>query len=82
MPPAKKKSAKKKEVTVDELWAQSKNEIKNEPKKYSMSAAFEVGNAIDHPSFGLGFVQMVFDKTKMKVLFEDSIKILVHSQEK
>ena len=48
-----------------------------EPFAYNQSVSYEERQAIEHPTFGLGFVRKVIDSAKIEVVFEHQIKILV-----
>ena len=44
---------------------------------YDQDASYQVGHAIEHPTFGLGFVRKVIGDTKMEVVFEQATKRLI-----
>ena len=48
-------------------------------RAYSMRDAYAIGELVEHPRFGLGFVLDVVDATKCGVLFADGRKVLVMS---
>lgn len=43
---------------------------------YSMDVQVKVNNLINHPTFGLGLVQLVVGDRKVEVLFEDGKKVM------
>jgi hypothetical protein len=43
---------------------------------YAMSGTFQAGDVINHPTFGLGYVQKFIKPNMIEVLFQDSIKNL------
>jgi hypothetical protein len=47
-------------------------------KPYSMNDSFSVGDLINHPSFGLGAVDLTREPNKMEVVFREGRKVLVH----
>lgn len=47
------------------------------PLDYDPSEAYKENQAVAHPVFGLGFVRKVIDASKVEVVFEDEVKILV-----
>jgi hypothetical protein len=49
---------------------------------YNPAVAYSENQAIVHPSFGLGFVHKVIDKSKMEVVFEHGVKTLVMNRQK
>lgn len=67
----------KKAVNVNDLWASEIAKSNGSSKKYTIRESFEVGDLIDHKSFGPGVVQALVDG-KIEVLFQHEIKILVH----
>jgi pyruvate/2-oxoglutarate dehydrogenase complex dihydrolipoamide acyltransferase (E2) component len=46
-------------------------------RPYSMRQSFALGEVIEHPSFGIGFVVDVLDATKVGILFEGGRRVLV-----
>jgi hypothetical protein len=44
---------------------------------YSIKGVYETGQALNHSTFGVGFVTRVIPPNKIEVLFESSIKILI-----
>lgn len=48
-------------------------------KPYSMSSSFAAGDLINHPSFGLGAVELTRPPNKMEVIFREGRKTLVHN---
>lgn len=57
--------------------AMKKNDTKHFP--YSTKTKFQMGDVIDHPKFGPGVVDRVFDSNKMEVIFQQDVKTLVHN---
>ena len=49
-------------------------------KTYSMAAAFDKGDVMQHSHFGVGIVQQLKDATKVEVLFEHSLRVLLHNK--
>ena len=47
------------------------------PRLYNMKEEYREGEVLEHPRFGLGFVNRVLSPTKMSVLFEFQLKTLV-----
>lgn len=60
-------------------WTDLRDKAAGKPTPYNMKVAFEVGNALEHPKFGLGFV---IDMTgqSIHVIFEDAERSLVHNR--
>src|SRR5215470_3290865 len=50
------------------------------PKSYSPKETYQPGDVVQHPSFGLGVTTAVKDGTKIEVLFEGGVKLLIHGQ--
>lgn len=67
----------KKAVNVNDLWASEIAKSNGSSKKYTIRDLFEIGDLIDHKSFGPGVVQAFVDG-KIEVLFQHEIKLLVH----
>jgi len=44
------------------------------PSAYSMERAFRTGDVIDHPAFGLGYVQKLMKPSTMEVRFKDAVR--------
>jgi len=74
----KKSSAKSSSIPVADLWAQQVNKAKGPSRNYNVKSLFVAGDLIEHPTFGTGIVDRVFDRTKMEVIFRDNIRTLVH----
>ena len=49
-------------------------------KTYSSKDRYELGDVVDHPSFGFGVATGIKDGTKIEVLFESGLKLLVHGR--
>jgi len=59
-------------------WRQASSQVK--PLSYQKSAGYSEGESLRHPVFGLGFVRKVLSSTKMEVVFEKEVKVLVMNQ--
>lgn len=53
-----------------------------EPLPYNPGASYSEKQIISHPTFGLGFVRKVIDASKVEVVFEREMKILVMNRPK
>ena len=49
-------------------------------KPYSPKDTYQQGDVLKHPNFGVGVTTAVKDATKIEVLFEGGMKLLVHGQ--
>jgi hypothetical protein len=49
-------------------------------KRYSPADKYETGDVLDHPTFGVGAVVAVKDTTKIEVLFNGGVRMLVHGR--
>jgi len=67
------------EVPLSQVWEETLERSKATKKTYSPKACFVIGDVLDHPTFGIGIVEKVFDKNKMEVLFKDNFKTLIHN---
>lgn len=74
-----RKTGSRKSVSVGELWTQELSKASGKPKPYTIRELFEIGDIIDHKSFGPGIVQSSAND-KIEVLFQHEIKILVHGK--
>jgi len=46
-------------------------------KRYSPKDKYSPGDVVEHPTFGIGVARSPRDGTKIEVLFEDGLKVLV-----
>ena len=53
-----------------------------EPLPYDSSASYSEKQIVSHPTFGLGFVRKVIDNSKIEVVFEYEVKVLVMNRPK
>jgi hypothetical protein len=53
-----------------------------EPLDYHPSGQYRENQAVAHPTFGIGFVRKVINPSKMEVVFEREVKILVMNRAK
>ncbi len=49
-------------------------------KPYSPKDTYELGDVLEHPSFGRGIATAVKDGSKIEVLFETGSRLLVHGR--
>ena len=49
-------------------------------KSYSSKDKYSTGDVMEHPSFGFGVTTNVKDGTKIEVLFEVGLKVLIHGR--
>ena len=47
---------------------------------YSIHKTFEVGQLVNHPKFGEGYVKEAITAQKLCVLFRDGPRTLIHAQ--
>jgi hypothetical protein len=74
----KKKSTKKATSSVAK-WQQLRDSHGGGSANYNMKTSFEIGAALQHPKFGLGFV-IGASIQAIHVVFEDSERSLVHNR--
>ena len=53
-----------------------------EPLLYDPGASYSENQAVSHPTFGLGFVRKVIDTSKVEIVFEREVKILIMNRPK
>ena len=78
----KKKTTRKrkKTLTQEETWESLRIKIGiDKMSPYSMKSKFDVDTALDHKTFGLGFIVTVEAK-KVEVCFKEYNKFLVHNR--
>jgi len=72
-PPRPRRPSKSKvppEVAAGEAWRQVESMVEAAAKiPYAMDRAYEKGEVIEHPQFGVGVVVTVLSPTKIEVLF-------------
>ena len=75
------KRVKAEVIPLSVEWNKQLGESKDKASRtYSMAHAFGKGDLLEHPNFGVGVVQNVKDPTKVEVLFENSLKVLIHNK--
>ncbi len=75
----KKTSAPAGGARVFAQWMANREEMnaaERVPVPYSFRETYGPGQPLDHPKFGLGFVQKIIPPNKMEVMFETEIKTL------
>lgn len=66
-------------VRVREVWEQKRQALRGKvPLNYNVKEVFKLGDVIQHPQFGMGFVEEVKKGGKITVLFSETEKILIH----
>jgi len=75
-----KKTTKKSDALPKAVWGEAMSIAKGPSQPYKMSNEFEKGDVIDHPMFGRGIVEELISDNKIKVLFEESGKLLAHNR--
>lgn len=66
--------------SVGELWTKALNRSTAGAKAYTIKGSFQMGDLIDHPTFGQGVVEKLIDDNKIEVLFQDDIRTLMHKK--
>lgn len=62
----------------EEIWNRCMQNASEKKKTvYTLSGAYKLDDVIDHGSFGLGVVTLLFAKDKMQVTFKEGEKMLV-----
>jgi hypothetical protein len=80
----KKTSAPQGGARVFALWMKGREELTaagGQARPYRLQEGYQSGEAIDHPKFGLGFIQKIIPPGKMEVMFENEIKTLAMNTE-
>ncbi|MCC7440540.1 MAG: hypothetical protein IT285_02840 [Bdellovibrionales bacterium] len=77
--PAKPTRARAVKVTVEETWGKVAAQKRAQPgKPYHAQTPFLTGDKVMHPKFGEGFVEELVHPNKVKVLFKDDVRVLIH----
>jgi len=72
-------SARGKKASVLDEW-EDKVKSSTEPSvKYSPKTSFNIGQLVDHPKYGTGVVERKIDSNKIEILFEKTLKTLMHN---
>lgn len=66
--------------SVGEMWTKAVNKSTGGSKAYTIRGSFQMGDLIDHPTFGQGIVEKLIDDNKIEVLFQDDIRTLMHKK--
>jgi len=75
----RKTPAERAVVKVAEVWEKKMGENKSSPMiPYTVKSVFKQGDVIQHPSFGVGFVEEVRKGGKIAVMFKEAERVLVH----
>jgi len=87
--PSKRKAAgksstprtKRTVLSFQEVWREALETAGNpEPKPYSIRTAFDLGQVIEHPTFGVGIIQKRLHPDKIQVIFQDDERTLIHNR--
>jgi hypothetical protein len=66
-------------IPVEVEWREQLKSKEGMPsKQYTPTQEFQVGDVIEHPTFGCGIVKSLKDSNKFEVLFQRDVKTLVH----
>lgn len=77
---AKAKARGKTTESVGELWTKALNKNTAGAKAYTIKGSFQMGDLIEHPTFGQGVVEKLIDDNKIEVLFQDDVRTLMHKK--
>lgn len=75
-----KVTPKKAAVSSEERWNKAIADAKGIPISYEMSGEYSQGSLIDHHTFGTGIVEELIGDNKIKVIFKDGTKVLIHKR--
>ena len=73
-------AGRKSTETVGEMWTKALNKATQEFKDYTIRGSFQMGDIINHPTFGQGIVEKLIDDNKIEVLFQDDFRTLMHKK--
>lgn len=79
---AKKGTAKTatKKSSPEEMWKKAVSKAKGPAKPYMMTGEYAADDLIDHSAFGQGFVEEAVEPNKIRVVFENGEKVLIHKR--
>ena len=80
--PTRRKStstSRGKKATAFDQWEEKVKHSSEPTTKYSPKTAFEIGQLVDHPKYGTGVVERKIDNNKIEILFEKTLKTLMHN---
>lgn len=75
----KKMSTSQEGLRVFDVWVEKKAALESSgtpAAPYSLKDLYSVGQALDHPKFGLGFVQKIIPPNKIEIMFQTELKVL------
>jgi hypothetical protein len=55
-------------------------DLSRPPRQYGIRESYEPGDRIDHPTLGMGVVQLIAGVGKISVLFDEKTSLLVHER--
>lgn len=68
-------------VSVEAEWKRLMNEAEKAARvKYSPKSILKQGDVVQHPTFGEGIVMRVAHPDKAEILFQNDLKLLIHSR--
>lgn len=74
----KKKGAP--QESISDIWMDKIASATAKSQEYSLRMKFQLGDIIDHPKFGPGFIEKLIDTDKIQVIFRHDIKTLIHNK--
>lgn len=79
-PRQRKASSEDAAHSVEAEWEKLMASHRDHPlKPYSMKTLFELGDKLDHPTFGEGIVGKLIYPNKLEVIFRNDVKVLIHA---
>lgn len=73
--------ASKSTIRLADLWEKRISESKAVvPQKYTIQELFKKNDLLEHIKFGLGVVEEVLGSGKVRVLFKDEERVLIHGK--
>lgn len=68
---------KKAPLSAEDFYTKCHASYDGSAPRYNISQPYVVGDSLEHPKFGLGFVRSILSKTKVEVAFQDEVRRLV-----
>lgn len=66
--------------SISDIWMEKIAGATSKSQTYSPKTQFMLGDIIDHPKFGPGFIDKLVDSDKIQVIFRHDVKTLIHNR--
>lgn len=66
--------------SISDIWMEKIAGATSKSQTYSPKTQFMLGDIIDHPKFGPGYIDKLVDADKIQVIFRHDVKTLIHNR--